>query len=109
MCDCKDKYPGDKDTYEQMVTVDIPEHMQEYKKARLENGLSDKICIDPCIFDEIKKLWKYNIETHGCCCGHNIKKPYIIVDKDDIDKMLELGYEQRKNNKKYGEFKPKSV
>lgn len=37
------------------------------------------ICIDACITEEIKSLWAKGIETVGSCCGHNRKRPSVIL------------------------------
>lgn len=49
--------------------------------------------IDNCLIEEIKKLWEKGIHTKGCCCGHSQNSGFIQVEKDDLQKMLELGYE----------------
>jgi hypothetical protein len=50
------------------------------------------VCIDACLVPEIKHLWNMGIRTQGCCCGHNEIDPHILVHKDDIEKMKNLGY-----------------
>ena len=74
------------------IVVQIPDHMSDYRENRLRAGLSDKIGIDVCLFEEIQKLWDLKIRTTGCCCGHNERDPYIGVFSEDIPKMKELGY-----------------
>lgn len=49
--------------------------------------------VDECIAEEIKKLWAQGIHTQGCCCGHQTQKGFIQVERTDLAKMLELGYE----------------
>ena len=95
MCNCKNIIPQTQECYDQMILVDIPEHMAVYKQARLDKGLSGTISIDPCIFEEIKHLWSLGISTGGSCCGHNTHDPMInVLYKKDIELMLELGYVQ---------------
>ena len=57
---------------------------EEYKK---------EIWIDACLADEIQSLWDVGIHTTGCCCGHGIDDGFIQVIDDDMEKMMELGYE----------------
>lgn len=110
MCKCKNIELGSRECYSQMKTVKIPSHMISYKKARLKNGLSNFICIDPCIFNEIKHLWKLGIITYGSCCGHNKLESFVNVDKNNIQQMLNLGYVQNhKNKERKDTFKLKSV
>jgi len=94
MCNCENIVPQSRECYDRMITVDIPEHMSSYREARVKAGLSDQICIDPCIFNEIQELWSVGVITHGSCCGHNKYKSFVNVADESIDKMLELGYEQ---------------
>lgn len=56
------------------------------------------ISIDIDILHEILYLWKLGIRTTGCCSGHGIQKGYIGVWEEDIDKMLEMGYEIAPNS-----------
>lgn len=94
MCDCKNIYFGDERNHAQRIRVKIPSHMKSYKQARLKDGLSDLICIDPCIFNEIQSLWALGIITYGSCCGHNIVESMVNVHDNDVQLMLELGYIQ---------------
>lgn len=77
-----------------MITVEIPKHMESYKKARLKNNLSKLISIDPCIYDEICDLWSKGIITYGSCCGHNKTESMVNVDNSNISQMIDLGYIQ---------------
>jgi len=81
-------------TYECSEVVDIPEHMLEYKQNKIKKGLSGEICIDKCIVNEIKFLWKNGIKTYGCCCGHNKYPSWVNVLDEDFEKMEKLGYEK---------------
>lgn len=38
------------------------------------------IAVDVCIADAIKMLWRHGVITSGCCCGHNLIKPSVVVD-----------------------------
>lgn len=60
---------------------------------------SGKLEIDDCLVDEIKSLWDIGIHTRGCCCGHNKLDGYIEVERTDIPKMINLGYEIYKGKK----------
>jgi hypothetical protein len=94
MCNCINIEFGSEENFAQQILCDIPNHMNSYKEARLKAGLSDKLCIDPCIFEEIKYLWSFGIETHGCCCGHNKEESFVNVHDKDIHTMLRMGYVQ---------------
>lgn len=110
MCNCKDIDFGSKENFAQQIVVDIPDHMKEYKEARLQNGQSLTICIDPCIVDEIKELWRLGITTYGSCCGHKKAESFVNVDEKDIEKMLSHGYVQNHPDKSRKDtFRLKSV
>ena len=71
--------------------------------------------IDRCLVDEIKKLWWIGIHTTGCCCGHNEYVGFIQVERTDLQKMLDFGYEWYHDysndlggNNRYDAFIPKS-
>ena len=57
-----------------------------------------KIChetnVDKCIYKEILELNnRHNILTLFSCCGHRSEnKAFIVVQDDDIEKMLSLDY-----------------
>lgn len=55
-----------------------------------KNGVVE---IDKCLVDEIKKLWWLGIHTQGCCCGHGEMTGFIQVERTDLQKMLDYGYE----------------
>lgn len=61
-----------------------------------EKDLRDNICVDPCLAPILMYLWKNNIKTYGCCCGHNSYDATIIVELKQKDKLLELGYDKFK-------------
>lgn len=106
-CKCKNIEFGSEENYSQQVLFDIPPHMESYRVARVKEGLSDKICVDPCIADEIQELWSKGITTYNSCCGHNKVESFVGVDYKDIERMLELGYVQ--NETQNFIFKLKSV
>ena len=109
-CDCKNITPQSRECYDQMIVVDIPAHMDGYRNARLKAGLSSQICIDPCIYDEIKSLWNAGIYTYGSCCGHNLNESFVTVAEKDIAKMMEMGYVQNHPDKsRIDTFKLKSA
>ena len=109
-CKCSNIVPQTKECYNQMIVVDIPPHMREYKSNRTKEGLSDKICIDPCIIEEIQYLWKKGIVTYGSCCGHNKFESFVNVSDKDIDIMISMGYIQNHPDKdRKDTFKLKSI
>ena len=99
MCDCENIIPASKECFKQQITVDIPTHMESYKQARLKNGLSDQICIDPCVYNEIRELWDLGISTRGCCCGHNLYESFVNVVESDIEKMIGMHYVMNHSDK----------
>lgn len=76
------------------VILDVPKELTPTTKRMT-------VCIDACIVDEVKALWKVGIITHGACCGHNRIPSSIILDdnvgpsvveqaKDILSKPFEL-------------------
>lgn len=54
----------------------------------------EPICVDTCLQHEIHELiFKHNVNTIGCCCGHGRKQAYIQVSPQSVQKMHDLGYE----------------
>lgn len=94
MCNCVNIDFGSEENFAQQILLDIPDHMEDYRFARISAGLSRQISVDPCIVEEIKYLWSLGIETHGSCCGHNKEESFVNIHNKDIDKMLRLGYVQ---------------
>jgi len=108
-CDCVNVEIG---SYTNQVVRPIPEHMADYRAARVADGLSDSICIDACMVAEIEALWAQGIRTTGCCCGHKKAPAYIGVFYDDIPRMKAMGYEVLPNFLRPGDedsFEPKGV
>lgn len=101
MCDCGEHVRSQE--YQNQVTLPSP-----FTEGKF-------ICIDTCLEDEIKMLWKLGIKTNGCCCGHNYLLPYIGVYDKDVDRMIELGYiihvnpNGKDNLLRKDSFYPKSV
>jgi hypothetical protein len=94
-CDAQQaKELGDLYTYPRQVVLELPEWSLA-KKQRLQRRCPPNVSIDGCIAGEIKYLWDIGIETTGCCCGHNYRRPYIGVHPNDYCAMFELGYIQR--------------
>lgn len=67
---------------------------QNYKNqiTMYSPSLNKEISIDRCLATEINFLWSIGIKTTGCCCGHNVKLPFIGVEDQYIVKMINLGY-----------------
>ena len=96
------------------VCVDSP--IGEYK-CQVEIRFSAQserkpICVDTCLQHEIHELiFKQNVNTIGCCCGHGRKQAYIQVSPQSVQKMHDLGYEllpEREDNQGKWCFKPKT-
>jgi len=92
MCKCVDvKYSTNANT----IVLGYYPCMREYRDNRLKAGLlAYGIGIDRCLVEEIVKLWKSEIRTLGCCCGHNKLPGTVIVNPEDIEKIRLLGYKQ---------------
>ncbi|QTE37490.1 hypothetical protein J3L18_00030 [Mucilaginibacter gossypii] len=87
--------------YFQQVVIELPDSQKD-KTRRIADGLSPCVCLDPCIVDEIQTLWDLGIQTTGCCCGHNNPEwfPFVNVNDDSIEAMLDLGYIQKHSDTK---------
>lgn len=105
MCECKKVTMGG---YENQITIPRPYWMI----TRDGDIVRDFISIDACLLSEVVSLWQKGITTTGCCCGHNLIEGYIGVHDQDIDRMLELGYEIAPNAlcpDRRDSFFPKSI
>jgi len=50
-----------------------------------------EICIDACISETIKHLWKEWVNTESSCCWHNILEPHIVFSSiEDAVKWRDL-------------------
>jgi hypothetical protein len=70
------------------VVLDLPEGIATHRQNRT-------VCIDSCIVEAIKHLWKKGYQTLGCCCGHGKSNPSIIIadsygDVEILAILLEL-------------------
>lgn len=69
------------------------ESILEEKHKETDIMITHNISVDSCIAEEIKRLNDKNgIFTLSSCCGHG-NVGYIIVDGNDTEKMMKLGYE----------------
>lgn len=90
-CTCVDVAMG---SYDNVLLLGYYAVMLEYRDRRKAKGLSENgISVDKCLVDEIVMLWKSDIITFGCCCGHGIKEGMINIKYNAIDKLIELGYD----------------
>lgn len=96
------------------VCVDSPigEYKCQVKIMFSPQSERESICVDTCLQHEIHELiFKHNVHTIGCCCGHGKKQAYIQVSSQFVQKMHELGYELLpKETDEQGKwcFKPKT-
>lgn len=94
------------------VELPIPDHMADYRSARVRAGLSPAVSVDACLVPEIVALWRAGIGTTGCCCGHNQGLPgFIGVFPEHVEVMKALGYRVQPNESRPGaedSFWPKS-
>jgi hypothetical protein len=72
-------------TYKHVVAMKAPFEVSWKTK-------DNTVPIDVCIATEIAELWHKGIETLNSCCGHNKSGSNVIVDKENLKKMKELGY-----------------
>lgn len=59
----------------QEVVLDVPKELISIIRR-------EYVCVDACIVEDIKALWKVGIITHGACCGHN-RIPTSVVLQDN--------------------------
>jgi hypothetical protein len=82
MCTCK-SYNLDIEGQGESV-LDLPDNVDEGRENRT-------VCIDACIVEAIKHLWKKGYNTLSCCCGHNKTTPSVVVadgyDKQEITRI----------------------
>lgn len=52
------------------------------------------VCVDSCISSHIQALWDNGIRTTGCCCGHNIMRPWVSVPDEYLD-VMKINYKAR--------------
>ena len=54
-------------------------------------GKPNGICVDACIADAIRMLWSHKIGTGGCCCGHNLSNPSVVIlETEDAARVKQL-------------------
>lgn len=90
MCDCRSYNRPDWGGNKKEVILEAPKWSQK------KNG----ICIDSCIVEQIKALWAAGIVTRGCCCGHNLKGPSVIIDETENPKNA-LSILRENDNRKW--------
>ena len=44
------------------------------------DSFTKTVCVDACIVEQIKMLWKNEIWTCGCCCGHGRDNPSVAFN-----------------------------
>jgi hypothetical protein len=91
---CKDAPFG---SYMNHISVDLPPHMQEYRRMLNPDCCDKQISVDECIADELKEIWAEGITTTGSCCGHFRYAGEVFVIEKDIEKMEQLGYKHQVN------------
>lgn len=72
-------------SYLNTISLPRPKHM--YPTSR-----GDWVTIDLCMMGEILELWKADVWTLECCCGHCKCDGYIAVDEGSRNKIEALGY-----------------
>jgi len=89
LCDCKNIDIG---SHDNTIMMPYPKELEEVKNNRIKAGLSDKLCFDKCMYNELRFLWNRKIQTIECCCGHKKLKGYVAVKEKYCKEMLQLGY-----------------
>ena len=79
-------------SYSNQVVLDVPKFMYPLRDCLGGVKPVQKIGIDKCLVPTIKFLWDNGVATLNCCCGHNVQKPTIIIDKKYIPKIMALGF-----------------
>ncbi len=88
MCKCKDVDFG---SYENQQALSAPDSVV-LRMNTPEREVRSEVCVDSCLVDEVKELWRLGIATTGCCCGHNKGDGYIGVEYRFIPDMIKMGY-----------------
>ncbi len=108
MCKCKNVKMGD---HHNEIVLYVP-YSVVLRTNNPEREIRSSVSIDSCLKDEIENLWELGIATTGCCCGHNIAKPYIGVEYRFIPQMVHMGYEKHifeKDTDRRDTFNPKTI
>ena len=66
---------------------ETPEVVLEVPKELLSSIRREHVCVDACIVEDVKALWKEGIITHGACCGHN-RIPASMVLEDNVSQEI---------------------
>lgn len=78
---------------DKQITIKIPDYIEILYNDPTERRVRTDVSIDECLVEEIKNLWKNEIRTKGCCCGHNgTSDAFINIHPDDINKTLKMNY-----------------
>jgi hypothetical protein len=69
-----------------------------WKPAKCKDGemveieITQRIKVDACVANEIKRLNSLGVRTEGSCCGHGQQKPSAIIRPSGVKTAEELGY-----------------
>jgi hypothetical protein len=87
MCDCLSyNLPEDG-----QKTPEVVLRPKDYFKNPDMHFERETICVDACIADVVKDLWRVGIWTHSSCCGHgNPKVRSVVVDQGDRAAAMEF-------------------
>jgi len=86
-CHCKNVSFGD---YSNTVTMIAPFDLYDILGDKKRDNTA---IIDTCIATEIGYLWHQGVQTFNSCCGHQKMRPTVVIEKQSIERMKELGYE----------------
>lgn len=71
-CDCISYNQPQDYQKTQSVVLELPKWCAPSRQLR-------NVCIDSCVVDVVKELWKRNLHTLSVCCGHNKCNPSLVV------------------------------
>lgn len=78
-CRCKSYNRPDPRADVPEIVVTMPSHLAG-KMGRAPGATT--VCLDLCIAPAVIALWAKGIPTLSSCCGHNVERRTIIVDRD---------------------------
>jgi len=58
------KWSDNRGMGDEQSVLSVPEHVKHVRQNK------ETVCVDKCIQHVIEHLWKHEVLTLGCCCGH---------------------------------------
>lgn len=66
------------------MILSLPNFIKPFKQ-----GNKETVSIDDDIVVAIKELWQAGIITLGCCSGHDLRNPSIVIHEGYDDEMID--------------------